>query len=74
MKPLSALARLSEAQRTDWIRTVLTVNGTRPQRMAFIDGYNGVAMTGRYSPQMKEAHALGVRVRTILETPDVDAQ
>lgn len=54
---------LSEDQRADWIRTVLAVVGTEPQRRAFICGYNGDPCPPGASRMMQEQHRLGLRVR-----------
>ncbi|WP_311270881.1 hypothetical protein [Sphingobium sp. WCS2017Hpa-17] len=59
-------AGLSEAQRVLWIRTILAMAGTAPQRNAFVDGYNAMLITRWASPTMREYHALGEQVRAIL--------
>lgn len=59
-------AELSEEHRILWIRTILALNGTEPQRRAFIDGYNGFEPTPHGSPRMYTNHALGARVSTLL--------
>lgn len=65
-------AGLSEELRVLWIRTVLAVNGTDPQRRAFIDGYNGGSPTPHASRRMLELNALGNVVRSQLEKPHGD--
>lgn len=62
-------AKLTKAQQEAWIGTVLMVLATQPQRRAFAAGYNGFTLADfpRVSPEMRRAHQLGLRVRTILE-------
>ena len=50
-----------------WIRTVLAVTGTEPQRRAFIDGYNGQPVPRHPSQRMWDQHALGKQVFAILD-------
>lgn len=58
---------LGEEHRSLWIRTILAMAGTEPQRHAFIDGYNGYDLSRPASLQMRENHGLGRRVRTHLQ-------
>jgi len=57
---------LTEEAITLWIGTILTITDTAPQRHAFIDGYNGVSIAPRASPQMKRRYVLGGQVRDYL--------
>jgi hypothetical protein len=57
---------MTEAERTAWIRTVLTITGTEPQRRAFIDGFNGYGLTRHFSRAMQDRHELGKQVHGIL--------
>jgi hypothetical protein len=58
---------LTEAHRELWIRTILAMYGTEPQRRAFVDGYNGYPIGApRVSPQMRVNHSLGKLVSSIL--------
>lgn len=65
--PELADERLSDAQRDIMIRLVLSVIGTKPQRDAFVDGYNDKAMPPHASAEMRRRHAFGNRVRTIIQ-------
>jgi hypothetical protein len=58
--------KLTEAQRVLWIKTVLAVTGTEPQRRAFIDGYNGFPCPPKASAQMRDRHQLGGLVQALL--------
>jgi hypothetical protein len=50
---------LVEAHRVAWIKTVLTVTGTEPQRRAFIAGFNGDGLPRRFSAEMHRKWELG---------------
>lgn len=66
-------AEIAMGNQALWIRTVLAVVGTEPQRRAFIRGYNGTPLQGRRSRQMVEQYRLGLAVRAALlegEKPD----
>ncbi|WP_333703372.1 hypothetical protein [Sphingobium yanoikuyae] len=67
MTPAHQIAeKLTEAQRVLWIKTVLAVTGTEPQRRAFIDGYNGFQCPPKASAQMRDSHKLGGQVQAVL--------
>jgi hypothetical protein len=72
MTPGDIARGLSKAQREAWIRTVLVINGTEPQRRAFIDGYNGQPMPRFFSERMHENYSLGLAVRAILKQENRD--
>jgi hypothetical protein len=57
---------MTESERVTWIKTVLAVSGTDPQRRAFIDGFNGYGPPPHSSLRMLEQHELGGRVHDIL--------
>lgn len=61
---------LPEDARAEWIRTILALSGTEPQRRAFIDGYNGYRLPSCSSSQMKSNHRLGNAVRARLMEND----
>ncbi len=70
------IARIAECQRIDWIKTVLVIPGTEPQRRAFLRGYNGAQLSDistSPSPRMRENYALGLRVRDHLMKGKSDA-
>lgn len=56
------MTKLDEADRTLWIRTILAMHGTEPQRRAFVDGFNGANMPRRTSPHMRRCYDLGAVV------------
>lgn len=60
------IAGLAEEHRVLWIRTILALSGTEPQRRAFIDGYNGGAPPPHSSIEMLRVHALASEVRVLL--------
>lgn len=67
MTPAHQIAeKLTEAQRVLWIKTVLAVTGTEPQRRAFIDGYNGFPCPPKASTQMRDRYQLGGQVQAVL--------
>jgi hypothetical protein len=57
---------MTEEHRVLWIRTILAMSGSEPQRRAFIDGYNGAAAAPHSSRQMLECHHLGGVVSGLL--------
>jgi len=57
---------MTEEQRILWIRTILAMSGSGPQRRAFIDGYNEQPLANFPSAQMRQCHALGKEVTTLL--------
>lgn len=57
---------MTEEQRALWIRTVLVIWATEPQRRAFIDGYNGGPAPRHSSEIMLRNHMLGQQVYAIL--------
>lgn len=59
--------QLIESHRVMWIRTILAMAGTTPQRRAFIGGYNGAALPRHSSEAMREAHELGGQVSALLQ-------
>jgi hypothetical protein len=67
MTPHEVADKLTEAQRILWIRTVLVVTHSEPQRRAFVAGYNGLPMPGKPSDQMWRDHRLGNEVSRILQ-------
>lgn len=60
---------MSEDDRVLWIRTILAMAGTAPQRSAFIDGYNGAPLNPPASPKKLANHALGIKVSALLHGP-----
>jgi hypothetical protein len=59
-------SEVSEEYRSLWIRTILALAGSEPQRRAFIEGYNGMPPPSHSSTQMLRNHALAQDVRAIL--------
>ncbi len=67
---VAKVVALSDAHRDAWIRTVLVVVQSEPQRRAFVWGYNGTPLPPpNSSAQMRKNHALGLRVRAALSAP-----
>ena len=60
-------AKLTEAQRAAWIRTVLVISHSDRQRHAFFAGYNGNSKPPHSSPEMTRDYELGLQVRAILK-------
>lgn len=63
---------LAEIHRVAWIKTILAITGTGPQRRAFINGYNGEPMPRYSSSQMRRTHELGALVRSYTKESDHD--
>jgi hypothetical protein len=49
----TGLVELAEEIYLPWVRTLLTVLATEPQRIAFINGYNGQPIPPNPSPEMR---------------------
>lgn len=71
---IAAIAKgLSERQREAWVWTVLAVAATKPQRVAFIDGYNGYDCRKPRTVEKLRYHERGQVVRAhLLESPSHD--
>lgn len=67
---------LTDDERSLWVRTVLTIIASEPQRRAFSDGYNGYSRPPNCSDEMRRKYALGRAVHAILnpkpEAPHAD--
>jgi hypothetical protein len=55
----AAAPALTERQHDLWVRTVLAVAGTEPQRRAFISGYNGADCPPHASEAGRRSYRLG---------------
>jgi hypothetical protein len=60
------ISPLSDDLRDAWIRTVLVIVHSEPQRRAFIAGYNGDPRPTPSSDQMRRNYALGKQVHATL--------
>lgn len=68
------IERIAKSHREAWVKTVLVIVHSEPQRRAFIAGYNGYGLPNNSSAQMRENHALGQQVRAyLMENTDAEA-
>lgn len=69
----SEMERLAEAHRDLWIRTMLVITHSEPQRRAFIAGYNGDSRPATCSDRMRQNYKLGQDVYSVLGASQGDA-